>query len=88
MKHLIVHGDAGIRKDAIIEYDDQEMVCFSVTRNGDWHGPDRPQLWCVIGTESEREDFEKRNYIPHFLDVESIDAEDLVVISAKGNLAV
>lgn len=88
MKRLIVHGDPGIRKDAIIEHGGEEMVCFSVTRNGDWHGPSRPQLWCVIGTEDEREDFDRRNYIPHFLDVETVDAEDLVVVRRAGDLAV
>lgn len=88
MKRLIVHGDPGIRKDAIINYDGQEMVCFQISRNGEWHGPARPQLWCVIGTEDEREDFEERNYIPHFLEVETIDAEDLDVVKAKGDLSV
>ena len=88
MKRLIVNGDPGIRKDAVIEYDDREMVCFSVTRNGDYHGPARPQLWCIIGTDDEREDFEKRNFVPHFLDVETIDADSLEVIKAKGDLAV
>lgn len=88
MKRLIVHGDPGLRKDGIIEYDGQEMVCFSVTRNGDYHGPAEPQLWCTVGTEDEREDFEKRNFIPHFLDVESIDADALEIVKAKGDLAV
>lgn len=88
MKRLIVFGDPGIRKDAIINYDDQEMVCFSVTRNGDYHGPERVQLWCIIGTEDEREAFEKREYIPHFLEVEAIDAAELDVVKAKGDLAV
>ena len=44
MKRLIIHGDPGIRKDAVIEYDGKEYVCFGVSRQGDWHGPDRPQL--------------------------------------------
>ena len=84
MKRLIVHGDPGIRKDGIIEYDGQEMVLFSISRNGDWHGPEQPQLWCVIGTEDEREDFEKRNYVPHFLETESIDADAVDVVRARG----
>lgn len=88
MKRLIVFGDPGIRKDAIIEYDDEEQVCFSVTRNGDYHGPDRVQLWCVIGTEDEREAFERREFIPHFLEVETIDADALDIIKPKGDLAV
>jgi len=88
MKRLIVNGDPGIRQDGTIEFDDQEMVCFSVTRNGDYHGPNDVQLWCVIGTEDEREDFDRRNYIPHFLETESIDAEALTVIKGKGDLAV
>lgn len=88
MKRLIVHGDPGIRKDGIINYDGEELVLFSVTRNGDYHGPAEPQLWCIIGTEDEREAFEKREYIPHFLDVESIDAADLDIVKAKGDLAV
>ncbi|MFB6172849.1 MAG: HAH_0734 family protein [Haloarculaceae archaeon] len=88
MRHLIVHGDPGIRKDAIIDYDDEEMVCFSISRQGDYHGPDRPQLWCTIGTEDERETFDRRDFIPMHLDVETIDAADLDVIKAKGDLAV
>lgn len=84
MKRLIIHGDPGVRKDGTIDYDGQEMVLFSISRNGDWHGPERPQLWCVIGTEDEREDFEKQNYIPHFLETESIDADAVDVIRARG----
>jgi len=88
MRRLIINGDPGIRKDAVIEHDGEERLCFSVTRQGDWHGPDRVQLWCVIGTEAERETFEKRNFIPHFLEVDRVDAEAVDVIKAKGDLAV
>lgn len=88
MKRLIVLGDPGIRKEGIIRYDDQEMVCFSVTRNGDYHGPARVQLWCVIGTEDEREAFDTLDFVPHFLETETVDAEDLEVVKAKGDLAV
>lgn len=84
MKRLIIHGDPGIRKDGIIDYDGQEMVLFSISRNGDWHGPERPQLWCVIGTEDERDDFEEQNYIPHFLETETIDADAVDVVRARG----
>lgn len=84
MKRLIVHGDPGIRKNGIIDYDGREMVLFSISRNGDWHGPERTQLWCVIGTEDERADFEERNYVPHFLETETIDAEAVDVIRARG----
>lgn len=88
MKRLIVHGDPGIRKDAVIEYDGEELTCFGVNRNGEWHGPERVQLWCTVGTEDEREDFEKRNFVPHFLDVIRADASEIEVISKKGDLAV
>jgi hypothetical protein len=88
MKRLIINGDPGIRKDAIIDYDGAEHVCFAVTRQGDWHGPEEVQLWCTIGTEDEREAFEKREYIPHFLDVDRLDAEAVDVVKAKGDLAV
>ena len=88
MKRLIVHGDPGIRKDGIIEYEGREQVLFSVTRNGEWHGPDRPQLWCIVGTEDEREDFEERNYIPHFLEVDAIDAGDVEIVKRAGDAAV
>jgi hypothetical protein len=88
MKQLIVRGDPGIRKGAVIEYDGEEQICFSIQRQGDWHGPDEVQLWCTIGTEDEREAFEKRQYVPHWLDVDSIDAEALTVVRAKGDLAV
>jgi hypothetical protein len=88
MKQLIVFGDAGIRRDALIEWDGEEQTVFQVSRQGDWHGPDEPQLWCVVGDESEREDYHKRNYVPHFLEVETVDADDLDVIEAKGKYAV
>lgn len=88
MQHLIVRGDPGIRKDAVIEYEGEELVCFTVKQQGDWHGPGEVQLWCTIGTEDERETFEKREYVPNWLDVDTIDAEDLTVIKAKGDLAV
>ncbi|WP_435097202.1 HAH_0734 family protein [Halarchaeum sp. P4] len=79
MKRLIIHGDPGVRNGAVIERDGDEKVLFGVTRNGDWHGPERVQLWCVMGDREEYEDYEKRNYIPHWLDVETVDAEDVVV---------
>jgi hypothetical protein len=88
MKQLIVRGDPGIRKGAVIEYDGEEQICFSIQRQGEWHGPEEIQLWCTIGTEDERETFEKRQYVPHWLDVESIDAEALTVVRGKGDLAV
>ena len=83
MKRLIVFGDPGIRKDAVIEHDGEEYHCFQVTRNGEWYGPDEVQLWCVIGSEDEYEDFQKRNFVPHFLDVVTVDAEELDVIRPR-----
>lgn len=88
MKRLIVNGDPGIRKEGIIEYEGEEQVLFQVTRNGDWHGPKEVQLWCIIGPEDEREDFEKRNFIPHWLEVDRVDAADVDVVKAKGDMAV
>ncbi|WP_435345532.1 HAH_0734 family protein [Haloarchaeobius sp. HRN-SO-5] len=88
MKRLIINGDPGIRKDAIVDYEGEEVRCFSVTRNGDWHGPDRVQLWCIVGDEDERDDFDRQNYIPHHLDVDRVDAEDVDVIQGKGKLSV
>lgn len=83
MKRLIVMGDPGIRKGAVVEQDGEELTCFSVTRNGDWHGPAEVQLWCIVGDESEHEDFQKRNFVPHFLDVETVDADDLAVVESS-----
>ena len=88
MQHLIVHGDPGIRKNGVIEYDGEEQVCFAIQRQGDYHGPDEVQLWCTIGTEDERERFRKRQFVSHWLDVDSIDAEALTVVRAKGEKAV
>ncbi|NKE34447.1 hypothetical protein GWG54_01190 [Natronococcus sp. JC468] len=88
MKRLIIHGDPGIRKGAIVDYDGTEVVCFAVSRNGEWHGPDEVQLWCTVGVESEFEDFEKRNFTPHFLDVDRVDAEDVEVVRPKADLEV
>lgn len=88
MQILIVLGDPGIRRDAIINYDDKEQVCFSINRQGDYHGPEEVQLWCTIGTEEERETYDKREYVPHWLDVDTIDAEALDVVKARGSLSV
>jgi hypothetical protein len=88
MQHLIVRGDPGIRKDAIINYDGKEQVCFGIQRQGDYHGPEEVQLWCTIGTEDEREDYMRRNYVPHWLSVDSIDAEALDIVKARGELSV
>jgi hypothetical protein len=85
MKKLIVRGDPGIRRDAIIEWDGEERVCFAIDRQGDYHGPDEVQLWCTIGTEDERETFDKREYVPHFLEVDSVDAEALTVVQKRGS---
>jgi len=82
MKRLIIHGDPGVRKDATIEFDEQEYVCFAVNRQGDWHGPDRPQLWCTIGSEDERETFERQNYIPMHLETISADADAVKVLES------
>ena len=79
MKRLLIHGDPGVGKDDVIEHDGETYICFSISRNGDWHGPDRPQLWCVVGQEDEREIFETQRYIPHFLDTESADASTIDV---------
>ncbi|WP_435360579.1 HAH_0734 family protein [Haloarchaeobius sp. DFWS5] len=85
MKRLIIHGDPGIRKGAVVKYDDEEVRCFSISRNGEWHGPDRVQLWCVVGNDDEKEDFELQNYIPHHLEVDRVDAEAVEVIQAKAS---
>jgi len=80
MQKLIVRGDPDIGKGAVIEYDGEEYVCFGINRQGDWHGPDEPQLWCTIGDANERVAYERREYIPMHLDVESVDAEDIAVL--------
>jgi len=86
MKRLILNGDPGIRKGAVVEFDGEELVCFSVTRNGDYHGPDRVQLSCIVGDPGEVETFQRREYVPHFLDVESADAGAVQVIERQGGL--
>jgi hypothetical protein len=88
MQHLIVTGDPGIRKGAKINYDGREQICFSIQRQGDWHGPDDVQLWCTIGTEDEHETFQRREYVPNWLDVDTIDADALDVIQADNELSV
>ena len=87
MQHLIIHGDPGIRKGAVIEHDGEEYVCFSIQRQGEWHGPERVQLWCVIGKPDEREAFDRREYIPVHLDVDDIDADAVNVIKPKADPA-
>ncbi|WP_436934794.1 HAH_0734 family protein [Halovenus marina] len=82
MQKLIIRGDPGIRKGATIEFEGEEYVCFGINRQGEWNGPDRPQLWCTIGSVDEREAYERREFIPLHLDVDDVDAEDIEVIEA------
>jgi hypothetical protein len=37
-------------------------------------------LWCTIGTEDERETYERREYIPMHLATESADADAIEVV--------
>lgn len=87
MKRLIINGDPGIRKGAVIRYDDQEVTCFSITRNGDYHGPERVQLWCVVGATTESDAFEHREFIPHFLETDAVDASAIEVVKPRGERA-
>jgi hypothetical protein len=88
MKRLIINGNPDVRKGGIIEVDGEELVCFGVSKQGEWHGPDRPQLWCTVGSEDETEAFERREFIPMHLDVETTDAESVEVRKRKGDLTV
>lgn len=88
MQRLIILGDAGVRKGGIIELDGEEYTVFQVNRNGDWHGPDEVQLWCVIGDADELDDYESRNYIPHWLDTITADVSEVTVTKKAGPLAV
>ena len=90
MKRLIVNGDPGIRKGAVIDYggEGEEVVCFSVTRNGEFYGPEQVQLWCVVGAAEEYDAFQKREFVPHHLEVDSVDADAVEVVRAKGDPAV
>jgi hypothetical protein len=83
MRKLIIRGDPEIGKGAVIEHDGEEYVCFGINRQGDWYGPDRPQLWCTVGSEDERERYERREYIPMHLSVEAVDAEEIEVLQAS-----
>ena len=86
MKQLIIHGDPGIRKGAVIRLGDEEVVCFGIQRQGEYHGPERVQLWCTVGDRDEVENYERREYVPHFLDIERVDAADVEVVSPQGDL--
>lgn len=88
MRRLIINGNPGIRKGGIIRLGGDELQLFSVTKNGEWYGPEEVQLWCVVGTEGEREAFDHREFIPHFLEVDRVDADDIEVVKAAGDLAV
>ena len=86
MKKLIIHGNPGVRKGGLIEYDGEEWIVFAVNVQGEWHGPEEPQLWCTIGKEEERETFQYQDYISMHLDTEDIDAEDVDVIRRKAEV--
>jgi len=84
MRKLIIRGDPGIRKGAVIEYNGGQYVCFGINRQGDWYGPEQPQLWCTVGSADEEAAYERREYIPMHLDVETIDADEVDVLQASG----
>jgi len=84
MQELIIRGDPGIRKGAVIEYQDEEYVCFGINRQGEYYGPEEVQLWCTIGKPDEEETYERRRYIPMHLDTEATDAENVSVVEAAG----
>jgi hypothetical protein len=86
MQHLIVQGDPGIRKGAVIEVGGEEFVCYAIQRQGDYHGPDRVQLWCTVGGKDELETFQKQQYVSHWLDVETVDASAVTVKQRQGDL--
>lgn len=88
MHKLIVHGDPGIRRNAVIEVGGEELHVFAVDRQGSFHGPDEPQLWCTVGAEAERERFEKRQFVPHWLDVETVEADAISITKRGGELTV
>lgn len=83
MKKLIIHGNPGVRKGGVIEYDGEEWNVFAVNVQGEWHGPEEPQLWCTIGKDDERETFKYQDYIPMHLETENVDAEAVDVIRRK-----
>lgn len=87
MKRLIIYGNPGIRKGGIIRHDGEEWHVFSVSKNGEWYGPEVVQLWCVVGSADEREAFERREFIPHFLEVDRVDADQVEVVKARGEPA-
>lgn len=82
MQKLIIRGDPGIRKGAVIEYDGEEFVCFGINRQCEFNGPEEVQLWCTIGTADEQETYERREFVPMHLDVEAVDAEEITVRQA------
>lgn len=86
MKRVIINGNPGLRKGGRISLEGEEYVLYSVTRNGDWYGPDEVQLWCIAGTEDEAEVFHHREFIPHFLDVVRVDADDVTVLAERGDI--
>ncbi|SFS02923.1 hypothetical protein SAMN05216559_2709 [Halomicrobium zhouii] len=83
MKKLIIHGNPGVRKGGVIEYDGEEWNVFAVNVQGEWHGPEEPQLWCTIGKDDEHETFKYQDYIPMHLETENVDAEAVDVIRRK-----
>ncbi len=79
VKHLIIRGDPGLRAGDELEYDGNRLVCFQVSRNGEWHGPKQLQLWALVGTESERDQYERQEFMPHTLEVDRVDAAAVTV---------
>jgi hypothetical protein len=83
MKNLIIQGNPDLRKGGRIQYDGDEYTVYSINVQGEWHGPDRPQLWCTIGSEDERETFETQEYIPMHLPTEDVAVEDIEVLRER-----
>jgi hypothetical protein len=80
MKRLLINGDVGIKIGSRIEYQGQNFICFSVTRNGDYHGPRRVQISCIVGESEEYSIFINEEYTPHFLETLATECEEIKIV--------
>jgi len=84
MKKLIIHGNPGVRKGGVIEYDGEGSgTCSASTSRARVARARGTPVWCTIGKDDERETFQYQDFIPMHLETENVDAEAVDVIRRK-----
>ena len=78
----------GFGRSADRVQDGNEVVCFGISKFGEWRRAGSPTALVYGGHPRRDRDLERHEYILMHLDVESVDAEAVTVLEQKGELTV